>query len=115
MGSPTSNRSQQIVSNSCLQLQFNLSTIPLIASQAPFYTQLINCLRSSRRKVLGKECITTDYAGFGFSGGQVVLSGEAGGAGHGGASGDCEDVVADVLQGMMAGQPSNLMVAGMTE
>ena len=93
----------------------NVSTIPLLASQAPFYTQLINCLRSSRRKVIGRESISTDYAGFGFSGGSVVLSGEAGGAGHGGASGDCEDVVADVLQGMMAAQPSNVQMAGMSD
>ena len=45
----------------------------------------------------------------------MVLSGEAGGAGHGGASGDCEDVVADVLQGMMAAQPSNVQMAGMSD
>ena len=43
----------------------------------------------------------------------MILAGEGGGAGHGGICGDCEDVVADVLQGMMQGQPS--MAAGMTD
>ena len=55
----------------------------------------------SRKRILGREALGTDYGGFGFSSGQVILAGEGGGAGHGGVCGDCEDVVADILHGMM--------------